>query len=64
LKLKWDEPLSSVAFSFNVRRYTVVGKWNLGDVGIVDPEGISAMVGRCSCHTIKPRVESAPGFSA
>jgi hypothetical protein len=30
LKLKCDEPLSNVAFNFNVRRYTAVffrGKW-------------------------------------
>jgi hypothetical protein len=50
LKLKCDESLSSFAFKFNLRRYSVVDFTQDGGAVQVD--------------NIKTRFESVPGFSA
>ena len=69
MKLKCDEPLSNVAFSFNVRRYiedavtrfearaTASGPGSV--VAYLQALGKAAQVG-----SIKTRVQSAYGFSA
>ena len=51
MKLKCDEPLSNVAFNFNVRRYT----------GARGGGGAANCGGAAQVDSIKTRVESAPG---
>ena len=55
LQLQYDEPLSDLAFNFNVRRYT------LACCGETSEE---REAGRCTLTVSKARVESAFGFSA
>jgi hypothetical protein len=54
LKLKCDEPLSNVAFNFNVRRY------NVDDQGVeTTSEPITAhKVGRCRLIVSKPELKA------
>jgi hypothetical protein len=61
LKLEYDEPLSNFAFNFNVRRYSTGVRYDSVLLNLY-PDGASG--GALQVASIKPRVESAPGFSA
>jgi hypothetical protein len=54
LKLKCDEPLSNVAFNFNLRRYSVVSKIQIS----VHVERTTRyyMVGQCRVTVSKPEL--------
>jgi len=62
LKLKRDEPLSSFAFKFNVRRYSVVCFIAFAFVG-VGKFASRFVVGRCRFTVSKPTLK-APMVSA
>jgi hypothetical protein len=67
LKLKCDEPLSNVAFNFNLRRYTkVLVTTVIMTLGGYSVATFGDTVGRCrlTLDSIKTLVDSAPGFSA
>jgi hypothetical protein len=62
LKLKCDEPLSNFAFNVNVHRYieaTAAAK----EKSVVNAIGAEYLGGAVQVDSIKPCVESAPGFS-
>ena len=55
LKLKCDEPLSNVAFKFNVRRYRPV----LKSFGILNSRLVDGiLVGRCRLTVSNPEVKA------
>jgi hypothetical protein len=43
LKLKYDKPLSSCAFKFNLRRYNQEGYSTFGMIGCTQPRRVAAM---------------------
>ena len=57
MNLKCDEPLSNVAFNFNVRRYTLVLHG-----GLPSDTSVTLNVGRCRLPVSKP-VLKAPRVS-
>jgi hypothetical protein len=61
LKLKYDEPLSTFAFNYNLRRYSGVSI-HVCTPGMVNTNLAQFMVGRCRLNPVKARFESA-GFS-
>jgi hypothetical protein len=64
LKQKCDEPLSNVAFNFNVRRYTVLQSASPPFPGNAVRGPLGTTGGPVQVDRITTRVESAQGFSA
>jgi hypothetical protein len=58
LKLKCDEPLSNVAFNFNLRHYTEAGFLYAGAAAF------DGAVGRCRLTVSNPVLKAPPGYSA
>jgi hypothetical protein len=60
LNLKCDEPLSNVAFNFNVRRYTkALYVETIGNPRFSVPDFSALKAGRCRLNPVDARVESA-----